>query len=390
MEEKNIHRINLEGKEIILLGTAHVSKNSAQQVKDIIETEKPDSVCIELDEQRYKSIKDKAKWRNTDIVKIIKEKKAGFMLTNIILSNYQRKIAEQFEINAGQEMIQGIISAEEIGAKTVLADRNIQTTFTRLWRKVSLWGKVKLISSIMFSLIDDEKITEEDLERMKTEDMLTSALAELSKAFPDLKKYIVDERDQYLAYKIKNAPGDKVLAVLGAAHTPGVKQELFKEQNIKELESIPEKSGFSKVSGWIIPALIILMILLTFSVDKNLGINQVISFILWVGNLAALGTLLALGHVYSAITSFVMAPLSAIHPLLATGWFAGLMEAHIRKPKVEDFENLSKDLYTLKGFWKNKVTRILLVVAFSNIGCTVGIWISGANIVSTFIDTFFR
>jgi pheromone shutdown-related protein TraB len=242
----------------------------------------------------------------------------------------------------------------------------------------------------MFSLIDDEKITEEDLERMKTEDMLTSALAELSKAFPDLKKYIVDERDQYLAYKIKNAPGDKVLAVLGAAHTPGVKQELFKEQNIKELESIPEKSGFSKVSGWIIPALIILMILLTFSVDKNLGINQVISFILWVGNLAALGTLLALGHVYSAITSFVMAPLSAIHPLLATGWFAGLMEAHIRKPKVEDFENLSKDLYTLKGFWKNKVTRILLVVAFSNIGCTVGIWISGANIVSTFIDTFFR
>lgn len=390
MEEKNIHRINLEGKEIILLGTAHVSKNSAQQVKDIIETEKPDSVCIELDEQRYKSIKDKAKWRNTDIVKIIKEKKAGFMLTNIILSNYQRKIAEQFEINAGQEMIQGIISAEEIGAKTVLADRNIQTTFTRLWRKVSLWGKVKLISSIMFSLIDDEKITEEDLERMKTEDMLTSALAELSKAFPDLKKYIVDERDQYLAYKIKNAPGDKVLAVLGAAHTPGVKQELFKEQNIKELESIPEKSGFSKVSGWIIPALIILMILLTFSVDKNLGINQVISFILWVGSLAALGTLLALGHVYSAITSFVMAPLSAIHPLLATGWFAGLMEAHIRKPKVEDFENLSKDLYTLKGFWKNKVTRILLVVAFSNIGCTVGIWISGANIVNTFIDTFFR
>jgi pheromone shutdown-related protein TraB len=390
LEEKNIHRINLEGKEIILLGTAHVSKNSAQQVKDIIETKKPDSVCIELDEQRYKSIKDKAKWRNTDIVKIIKEKKAGFMLTNIILSNYQRKIAEQFEINAGQEMIQGIISAEEIGAKTVLADRNIQTTFTRLWRKVSLWGKVKLISSIMFSLIDDEKITEEDLERMKTEDMLTSALAELSKAFPDLKKYIVDERDQYLAYKIKNAPGDKVLAVLGAAHTPGVKQELFKEQNIKELESIPEKSGFSKVSGWIIPALIILMILLTFSVDKNLGINQVISFILWVGSLAALGTLLALGHVYSAITSFVMAPLSAIHPLLATGWFAGLMEAHIRKPKVEDFENLSKDLYTLKGFWKNKVTRILLVVAFSNIGCTVGIWISGANIVNTFIDTFFR
>jgi len=390
LEEKNVHRIKLNDKEIILLGTALVSKNSAEQVKELIEREKPDSVCIELDEQRYKSIKDKDKWRNTDIVKIIKEKKAGFMLTNIILSNYQRKIAEQFEINAGQEMIQGIESAEEVGAKTVLADRNIQTTFIRLWRKVSLWGKIKLISSIMYSLIDDEAITEEDLERMKTEDMLTSALAELSKAFPDLKKYIVDERDQYLAYKIKNAPGKKILAVLGAAHTPGVKLELFKEQDIKDLDSIPEKSIFSKLSGWIIPGLIILMIMLTFSVDSSLGINQVINFVLWVGTLAAIGTFLAFGHIYSAITSFVMAPFSAINPFLATGWFAGLMEAHIRKPKVEDFENLSKDLYTLKGFWKNKVTRILLVVAFSNIGCTIGIWISGANIVSTFFDIFFR
>ncbi|QSX09726.1 TraB/GumN family protein [Alkalibacter rhizosphaerae] len=379
----------MNDKEIVLVGTAHVSRNSAELVKRIVEQEQPDSVCIELDEQRYKSIKDKDKWRNTDIVQIIKEKKAGFMLTNIILSNYQRKIAEQFDIQAGQEMIQGIQSAEELQANIVMADRKIQTTFTRLWRKVSLWGKIKLISSIMYSLIDDEEITEEDLERMKTEDMLSSALTELSKSFPTLKTYLVDERDQYLAAKIKEAPGKKVVAILGAAHVPGVQEELFKEQDLEELDSIPEKTLASKIGGWILPGLILVMIGLTFTVDTSMAWSQVLRFILWVGSLAALGTFLAGGHVLSAVASFVMAPLSAIHPLLATGWFAGLMEAHIRKPKVEDFERLSKDLYTLKGFWKNKVTRILLVVAFSNIGCTIGIWISGLNIVTSFFDLFF-
>ncbi|WP_256436423.1 TraB/GumN family protein [Alkalibacter rhizosphaerae] len=389
MEENNIYRIQMNDKEIVLVGTAHVSRNSAELVKRIVEQEQPDSVCIELDEQRYKSIKDKDKWRNTDIVQIIKEKKAGFMLTNIILSNYQRKIAEQFDIQAGQEMIQGIQSAEELQANIVMADRKIQTTFTRLWRKVSLWGKIKLISSIMYSLIDDEEITEEDLERMKTEDMLSSALTELSKSFPTLKTYLVDERDQYLAAKIKEAPGKKVVAILGAAHVPGVQEELFKEQDLEELDSIPEKTLASKIGGWILPGLILVMIGLTFTVDTSMAWSQVLRFILWVGSLAALGTFLAGGHVLSAVASFVMAPLSAIHPLLATGWFAGLMEAHIRKPKVEDFERLSKDLYTLKGFWKNKVTRILLVVAFSNIGCTIGIWISGLNIVTSFFDLFF-
>lgn len=390
MEEKTIKRIQWNDKEIILVGTAHVSKNSAELVKEVLDEERPDSVCIELDEQRYQSIKDKDKWRNTDIVQIIKEKKSGFMLTNIILSNYQRKIAEQFGIQAGQEMIQGIQSAQELNADLVMADRKIQTTFTRLWRKVSLWGKIKLISSILYSLIDDEEITEEELERMKTEDMLSSALTELSKSFPTLKTYLVDERDQYLAAKIKEAPGKKVVAILGAAHLPGVEKELFLEQNLAELESIPEKTILSKIGGWIIPGLILFMIAFTFTVDTSMAWSQVLRFILWVGSLAAVGTLVAGGHILSAATSFIMAPLSAIHPLLATGWFAGLMEAHLRKPKVEDFETLSKDLYTLRGFWRNKVTRILLVVAFSNIGCTIGIWISGLNMVTSFFDLLFK
>ncbi|MFZ7132981.1 MAG: TraB/GumN family protein [Eubacteriales bacterium] len=390
MENSNIHRLQYEDKEIILIATAHVSKNSAQEVKEVIEREQPDSICIELDKGRYQSLKEKDKWKNTDIVKIIKEKKVGFMLSNIILSNYQRKIAEQFNINAGQEMIQGITSSEESGANLVLADRDIQVTFLRVWRGVSFWGKIKLIFSIMLSMIDDEEITEEELEQMKQEDMLNAALNEISHSFPGLKRYLVDERDQYLANHIKKAPGTKVLAVLGAAHVPGIKKEIFKEQNIEEITRIPPRSFFSKGIGWIIPLLIMAIIVMTFSMDKFSGFSQMKSWILWNGSLSAVGTVIALGHPLSIITAFIVAPISSLNPLLAAGWFAGLVEAHFKKPTVEDFQRLAKDLYTIKGMWKNKVTRVMLVVIFANLGSVLGTWISGIDIVNTFIDTFFR
>ncbi len=175
MESSNIHHIVVNDKEIILVGTAHVSNNSVKEVQDVIENEEPDAVCIELDAQRFEAITKKDKWSNTDIVQIIKSKRAGFMFVNIILSNYQRKLAEQFGIESGQEMIQGIASAKECGAELVLADRNIQITFNRIWRGCSIWEKIKLIFTIMLSVIDDEEISEEELENLKTEDMLSAA-----------------------------------------------------------------------------------------------------------------------------------------------------------------------------------------------------------------------
>ena len=186
-ETSNIHRLNIDGKEIILIGTAHVSKYSAEEVKEIIELEQPDSVCIELDEERYKSITDGDKWKNMNIINVIKERRTLMLLINLILSSYQKKMANQFDIKPGQEMIQGIQSSKEMGAQLILADRNIKTTFKRIWRGVSFWGKIKLFYSIIFSIFDDEEISEEDLERMKTEDMLSSALNELSTSFPKLK-----------------------------------------------------------------------------------------------------------------------------------------------------------------------------------------------------------
>lgn len=388
MSSNNTHRLNIGEKEYILIGTAHVSKQSAEEVKEIIQSEQPDSVCIELDEERYKSIKNKDKWKNMDIVKVIKEKKATLLLMNLILSTYQKKMAQQFDIQPGQEMIQGIESAEEAGANIVLADRNIQTTFSRIWRGVDLWGKVKLLFSILMSIFDDEEITEKDLEKMKTEDMLSSALSELSRSFPKLKKHLVDERDQYLSQKIKDAPGKKIIAVLGAAHVPGIKEEIYKEHDLEKLDKVPAKPKSSKIVGWIIPAIIIAIIASTFTVDMNTGKDQIISWILWNGSLAAIGTTIAFGHIFSIIVAFIAAPITSLNPLIAAGWFAGLTEAMIRKPSVEDFENLTKDIFSIKGFWKNRVTRVLLVVILANIGSSIGTWIGGIDIIRMFMRTF--
>ncbi|MGL4607209.1 MAG: TraB/GumN family protein [Eubacteriaceae bacterium] len=387
MESNNITRIQLEDKEIILIGTAHVSKNSVQEVRETIEAEQPDTVCVELDAQRYEAINQKDKWSDTDIVAIIKSKKAGFLFANILLSNYQRKLAEQFGIESGQEMMEGIACAKEYGLNLVLADRNIQITFNRIWRGCSFWEKIKLLFTIILSVVDDEEISEEDLENLKSEDMLGAALLEMGSAFKGVKTYLVDERDQYLANKIKEAPGKKVVAVLGAAHVPGIKKEIFKTQDMDLLEEIPKKTNVGKVLGWLIPILIVVLVGITFMINPNAGWEQTKNWILWNGTLAGIGTLLAGGHILSVITAFLAAPISSLSPLLAAGWFAGVVEAHFRKPKVEDFESLPKDLGSFKGLWKNKVTKVLMVVVFANLGSMLGTWLGGINIIGIFIQS---
>ena len=389
-ENQNVTRINLDGKEFILIGTAHVSKHSAEQVKEVIEFEKPDSVCIELDEQRYQSITDGDKWRDMDIFKVVKEKKATVLLINLALSSFQKRMANQLGINAGQEMIQGIESAKEINANLVLADRNIQITFSRIWHNIGLWGKMQLLTQIIYSIFSNDQITEEELEKMKSQDMLNSMLSEFTEHFPKLKTPLIDERDQYLAQKIKEAPGNKVVAVLGAAHIPGIKEEIKKEHDLSFITQLPQKSKAPKIIGWAIPILIIAMIIYTFYTNPTAGAQQTISWLLWHGGLSALATALAFGHPLTILTAFIAAPITALDPITAAGWFTGIVQAYIVKPNVRDFENLADDVTSLKGFWNNKVTRILLVVVMANLGSSLGTFIGGADVVRLFFNSLFH
>lgn len=388
VENENITRIELDGKEFILIGTAHVSKNSAELVKEVIEAEQPDSVCVELDEQRYQSIVDGNKWKDTDIFKVIKEKKAPLLLMNLALSSFQKRIANQFGINAGQEMIQGIQSAKDTGAELVLADRNIQTTFSRIWGNVGFKGKMMLLAQVIAGVFSNEKITEEELEKMKNQDTINAVLSEFTEAFPRLKKPLIDERDQYLSQKIKEAKGPKVVAVLGAAHVPGIKEEIKQEHDLRQLNELPPKSSFPKYIGWLIPIIIISMIVYTFITNPEVGMQQTMSWILFHGTFSALGTALAFGHPLAILTAFIAAPITALDPITAAGWFAGIVQAYFSRPSVRDFENLAEDVFSFKGFWHNKVTRVLLVVVFANLGSSLGTFIGAADVVRLFLKNF--
>lgn len=383
----NITKIQYQDKEIILIATAHVSIESVNEVRETIELEKPDSICIELDQERYNSMMNPEKWKNQDIVQVIKQKKVGYLLVNLILSSFQKKIAKDMNTTAGMEMLEGIKLAKENNINLVLADRNIQLTFTRIWRTLSFFEKVKLLSSLIVSLFDRAEISEEEIEELKTQDMLESALKEIGTNFPNIKKVLVDERDQYLAYMIQNASGNKIVAILGAAHTIGIKKIINEPLTIDGLTDLPPKSKAGSLLGWIIPIIIVSMIIASFMLSPSLGNKQLLNWVLINGSASALGCALMLAHPLTILVALICSPFSALAPALSIGMLTGLTEASIHKPKVQDFENLSEDALTFKGFFfRNRVSRILLIFFVSNLFSTIATFISAFNIFGSLVN----
>ena len=372
-----IHRLDSENKEIFLLGTAHVSKESAQLVKDVIEEEKPDTVCVELCESRYQAIRQKEMWQDTDIVKVIREKKTFLLLANLLLASFQKRIAKKLNIKPGQEMIQAIESGEAVGAKIHLADRDIRITLSRTWRTMGLWSKLKLFFQLILSIGEVDEISEEDIEKIKQEDVLETLLADVGKSLPVVKDILIDERDRYLAYKIRTAPGNKIVAVVGAGHVPGIKKYWNADVDIKTLDHLPPKGKTLGILKWIIPAAILVLLFSGFFYGGvNTGKDMIKWWILANGLLAGLGALVAFAHPFTILSSVLAAPLTSLNPMIAAGWVSGLVEAFSRKPKVKDIENLPEDILSIRGFWKNKVTRILLVVVFTNLGSALGTFVA--------------
>jgi len=299
------------------------------------------------------------------------------LLSNLILASFQKKIAKQFDINPGEEMIRAIEEGESIGAKIHLVDRDIRTTLLRTWMSLGFWAKIKLLFQILLSLFETPELKEEEIEKMKQEDILENFLAEIGKSLPSLRKILIDERDAYIAEKIRTCPGKKIVAVVGAGHVPGIKSKWGLEQDLNELESLPSKGKFSLFFKWFFPvAVTVLIIWGFFSGGVKVGTNMVASWILVTGLSAGLGALIAFGHPLTILSSILAAPLTTLHPLIAAGWISGLVEAFLRRPKVRDFENLSTDILSIKGFWKNKITKILLVVVFTNLGASLGVFVA--------------
>ena len=375
---QSVTRINLDGKDIFLVGTAHVSKESVEDVKATIQAVKPNSVCIELCEPRYRVMTDRDAWKKMNVFKIIREKKSMLLLAQLILGAFYRQLGEKLGIQPGAEMLEAVKQAGKVKAKVVLADREIEITLKRVWRYLSFWNKMKMFSHFIAGLFIGEEIDEKLIEQMKTKDQLEAALSEFAEKFPEVKRRLLDERDIYIAQKIRHADGPKVVAVVGAGHVPGIKQHIQKEQPLGELIKIPKKSLWPAIFKWAIPAAIIALIAYSFFTKNTQHFLQNIYIWLLVnGSLSALGAAIALAHPLTILSAFIAAPFTSLNPALAAGWVAGLVQAWIKKPTVEDFEALPQATSTVKGFWTNSVTKILLVVVLSNLGSVLGTYIAG-------------
>jgi len=373
----NIHRLTFEDREITLIGTAHVSRESADLVVKVIEEEKPDTVCVELCESRYKAIKQKNRWQNTDLIKVIKEKKSFLLLSNLLLTSFQKKIGQKLGVKPGEEMIRAMETADSVGAHIHLADRDIRITLSRTWRLMGLWTKMKLLAQLVTSMGEVDSIKEEDIEKMKDKDVLETLLSEIGKTLPELRRILIDERDMYLTEKIRSAPGKKIVAVVGAGHVPGIKREWNEAIDLNALDELPPKGKLFSFLKWGIPALVVgLIVLGFFYAGASAGTHMIKWWVLANAVFAGLGAAIALAHPLTILSAIVASPITSLNPMIAAGWVAGLVETFIGKPKVKDFENLPADILSLKGFWKNKITRILLIVVFTNLGSSLGAFVA--------------
>jgi pheromone shutdown-related protein TraB len=379
----NVHEISFDEKQILLIGTAHISQSSVDEVNSVIDQERPDTVCIELCSSRHQAMLDKDQWKNMDIYKVVREGKSFLLFANLIMTAFQKRLGSQLGVKPGAEMLEAANAAERVGAGLILADRDIKITLQRTWRGMTFWGKMKVLSQLLASLFVREEISKEEIEKLKESDALSEAMQMLAEQSPEMKRILIDERDQFMAEKIKLAQGKRIVAVVGAGHVKGLTSELEREHNLDELETVPPPGKIGTWLKWGIPTLIVGLVAYGFfTVETDVSIEMIQRWFLINGTLSAFGTAIAFGHPITIATAFVAAPFTSLNPAVAAGWVAGLVEAFLRKPQVRDFESLADDITHLRGFWQNNITRILLVVMFANLGSAIGTFVGGFAIAS--------
>ncbi len=376
---QTVKRVQFADREIILVGTAHISQESIGEVSACIREELPDMVCIELDDQRLASMKNPENWRNLDIVKVLRSGQGFVLMANLALSSFQRRMGADVGVKPGEEMRAAIETAEELGISVSMVDRPIQTTLRRAWARNSLWGKAKLMAVLFSSAFDSEKISAEQIEELKDKSAMDGMMKELSDYLQKVKEVLIDERDQFLASRIWKSGGRKSVAVLGAGHLPGVEKRLSElaagtvSADTAQIETVPPPGIGRKIAGWIFPLLIVALIAAGFFKGGAVAsLGMLVRWLLWNGSLAAVGTAAALGHPLAILAGFFGAPIATLNPVIGVGMFTGLVQAWVRKPKVEDMENLMKDVTSLKGIYKNRISHVLLVFLLSSIGGVIG------------------
>ena len=367
-----------------LLGTAHVAKASVEAVKFHIEEFKPDVVAVELCKSRFDSLVSDRRLDKEGLLKVIKEGKAPLVLIQSMLATEQRKLGLDEGEQPGAELLAAVEGAKAKELEVELIDRDIQVTLRRAWKKMKLREKFRILYSL---LGDDEEENPELEELLSNQDLLSSMMEELREFSPGAGVVLIDERDSYLAEKILSIDSDKkVLAVVGAGHLQGLETNLkekknFDQNNIQLLEEVPKKGRISKIFPWLIPALV--MGLMIYFLTTGEGVDIVELFTVWTlanAVFAAIGCILARGHVLAILTAALASPITSLNPTLAAGWFAGYVQLKVAEPTTEDLQNFLKlDRFGL--FWSNRAGKVLLVTALTNLGSMAGAWVAAAGLI---------
>ncbi|HID44199.1 MAG TPA: TraB/GumN family protein [Chromatiaceae bacterium] len=387
--QEPIEELTINDSKLTLLGTAHVSKTSADMVEQLIEGNEYNAIAVELCPSRYNAILSPDSLAKMNLMDVIRSGRASMVIANLAMGAYQQRLAEQFGIEPGAEQRKAIELAQKHHLPVLLIDREIGTTLKRTAGNLSWWKRWTLFTGLLLSLISREEVEEEEIEKLKEGDMLETTFAEFAHDREDLYLPLIDERDTYMAARLTQEAEENghedILAVVGAGHLKGIRNKLEEgisepAKRITELDSLPEPSRWPKIIPWIIVALVFIGFGIGFYRSPELGWQLVWSWVLINGSLSAVGAALAGAHPLTVITAFVAAPITSLNPTIGAGMVTAAAELWLRKPTVKDFETLRHDTTHWTGWWKNRVSRTLLVFLFSTLGSAAGTYIAGFRI----------
>ena len=381
----DVQVVEVEGREIILVGTAHISRESAELVREVIERERPDCVCVELDAQRYEALSQQRRWEALDLKEVIRKKQVSTLLANLLLASYQKKLGGVLGVAPGAELLEATKAAEECGIPVALCDRDVRVTLRRAWRSMSVWKKAMLFSTLLASAFERPEISEEDLRRLREKDVLSELMRELGEVMPALKTVLIDERDTFISQRIREAEGERVVAVVGAGHVEGIRLALEHGESVDvdEINQVPPLSPWVKRIGWGVPT-VILGSLVWIGIDKGLDVAGE-SLWFWVlanGIPSTLGAAVALAHPVTVASAFFVAPVTSLIPVIGAGYVLAFLQAYLAPPLVREFETVADDAGSPSQWWRNRLLRILLVFVLTTLGSILGTYVGGAEIVS--------
>lgn len=397
LQGQPIERVRRDGVEYVVLGTAHVSRSSMEAVEALLEHEHFDAVAVELCDSRAQSMRDPEAFKQMDLFKVIRQGKAGMVAASLVLSTFQKRLADQSGIQPGAEMKAAMDGAERRGLPLWLVDREVGTTLKRAWRSVGFWQRFGLLGGLLASVFDREDIEQGQIEKLKQGDLLESAFSEFASGSKPLYDSLIGERDAFMAARLRQEAGrsamtenHRVLVVIGAGHLKGLSNLLRDQQDdpatkVAELAVSPPKARWPK---WLTVGLVLLVfaaIAWAFHQNTALGTQALRDWVLFTGGFAALGALTAGGHPLSILAAFIAAPIKPFRPGIPAGGISAMAEAWVRRPRVVDFDTLRDDIVHWSGWWKNRVARTLLNFFLVSVGTIIGEYSAGFHIFKSLV-----